>query len=165
MEKKERRQITEASDHSNIARMMKIPSLTGKFPEIEELLLKWFKQVQTTNVPVDGTVFRSKAAELTYVVGINDFKASNGWINKFRQRPGLVYRSVRGEAAGVNIYTVDIWKDRLQVLLNDCRLDDASLLTRCRTKLLLLKVKIAVAANLAKKGSLSYCVAMKMKMQ
>ncbi|KRY40677.1 Tigger transposable element-derived protein 6 [Trichinella spiralis] len=42
----------------------------------------------------------------------------------FRQRHGLVYRSIRGEAAGVNRYTVDTWKDRLQVLLNDYRPDD-----------------------------------------
>ncbi|KRY02929.1 Tigger transposable element-derived protein 4 [Trichinella patagoniensis] len=57
-------------------------------------------------------------------MGINDFKASNGYINRFRERHGLVYRSVRGEAAGVNKYTVDTWKDRLQVLLNDYRPDD-----------------------------------------
>ncbi|KRX51686.1 Tigger transposable element-derived protein 4 [Trichinella sp. T9] len=42
---------------------------------------------------------------------------------RFRERYGLVYRSVRGEAAGVNLYTVDTWKDRLQVLLNDYRSD------------------------------------------
>ncbi|KRX34140.1 Tigger transposable element-derived protein 4 [Trichinella murrelli] len=57
-------------------------------------------------------------------MGINDFKASNGWINRFRQRHGLVYRSVRGEAAGVNMYTDDTWKDRVQILLNDYRPDD-----------------------------------------
>ncbi|KRX19649.1 Tigger transposable element-derived protein 4 [Trichinella nelsoni] len=137
----------------DIARMMKIPSSTlntilakrktlesacndgnsstrkriqsGNFAELEEVLLKWFKQVRTSNVPVDGTVVRSKAAELAHMMGINDFKASNGWINnRFRQRHGLVYRSVRGEAAGVNMYTVDTWKDRLQILLNDYRPDD-----------------------------------------
>ncbi|KRZ84385.1 Tigger transposable element-derived protein 6 [Trichinella sp. T8] len=63
------------------------------------------------------------AAELAHMMGINDFKASNGWINRFRERYGLVYRSVRGEAAGVNLYTVDTWKDRQQVLLNDYRPD------------------------------------------
>ncbi|KRX72758.1 Tigger transposable element-derived protein 6 [Trichinella sp. T6] len=136
----------------DIARMMKIPSSTlntilakrttlesacndgnsstrkrirsGNFAELEEVLLKWFKQVRTSNIPVDGTVVRSKAAELAHMMGINDFKASNGWINRFRERHGLVYRSVRGEAAGVNMYTVDTWKDRLQVLLNDYRPDD-----------------------------------------
>ncbi|OUC40836.1 DDE superfamily endonuclease [Trichinella nativa] len=136
----------------DIARMMKIPSSTlntilakrttlesacndgnsstrkrirsGNFAELEEVLLKWFKQVRTSNIPVDGTVVRSKAAELAHMMGINDFKASNGWINRFRERHGLVYRSVRGEAAGVNRYTVDTWKDRLQVLLNDYRPDD-----------------------------------------
>ncbi|XP_003369532.1 tigger transposable element-derived protein 6 [Trichinella spiralis] len=98
--------------------------VSGNFAELEEVLQKWFKQVRTSNVPVDGTVVRSKAAELAHIMGINDFKASNGWINRFRQRHGLVYRSIRGEAAGVNRYTVDTWKDRLQVLLNDYRPDD-----------------------------------------
>ncbi|KRZ77292.1 Major centromere autoantigen B [Trichinella papuae] len=111
----------------DIARMMKIPSSTFK-----RILAKWKtlesacndgnsstrKRIQSGNfaeleeceprtVPVGGTVVRSKAAELAHMMGINDFKASNGWINRFRQRHGLVYRSVRGEAAGVNMYTVD----------------------------------------------------------
>ncbi|KRX51947.1 Tigger transposable element-derived protein 6 [Trichinella sp. T9] len=41
-----------------------------------------------------------------------------------KQRHGLVYRSVRGEVAGVNMYTVDTWKDRVQILLNDYRPDE-----------------------------------------
>ncbi|KAL1246047.1 Tigger transposable element-derived protein [Trichinella spiralis] len=57
---------------------------------------------------------------------------------RFRQRHGLVYRSIRGEAAGVNRYTVDTWKDRLQVLLNDYRPDDVFSAD---------EVKIAVATN------------------
>ncbi|XP_003369575.1 tigger transposable element-derived protein 4 [Trichinella spiralis] len=117
MEKEERRQIT-------TAQKLQIIQTSGNFAELEEVLQKWFKQVRTSNVPVDGTVVRSKAAELAHIMGINDFKASNGWINRFRQRHGLVYRSIRGEAAGVNRYTVDTWKDRLQVLLNDYRPDD-----------------------------------------
>ncbi|KRZ93323.1 Major centromere autoantigen B [Trichinella sp. T8] len=87
----------------DIARMMNIPSSTlntilakrttlesacndgnsstrkrirsGNFAELEEVLLKWFKQVRTLNIPVDGTVVRSKAAELAHMMGINDFKA------------------------------------------------------------------------------------------
>ncbi|KRX13014.1 Tigger transposable element-derived protein 4 [Trichinella nelsoni] len=58
------------------------------------------------------------------MMGISDFKALNGWINRFRQSHGLVYRIVRGEVAGVNMYRVDTWKDRLQILLNDYRPDN-----------------------------------------
>ncbi|KRX69193.1 Tigger transposable element-derived protein 4 [Trichinella sp. T6] len=48
------------------------------------------------------------------MMGINDFKASNGWIKRFRQR----------HVAGVNMYTDDTWKNRVQILLNDYRPDD-----------------------------------------
>ncbi|KRX61768.1 hypothetical protein T06_1098 [Trichinella sp. T6] len=48
----------------------------GNFPELEEVLLKWL-----------------------------ECSASNGCINRFRQRHGLVYHSVRGEAA-VDVNTV-----------------------------------------------------------
>ncbi|KRX24453.1 Tigger transposable element-derived protein 6 [Trichinella nelsoni] len=61
------------------------------------------KQVRISNLPVDGTIVRSKAAELAHLIGIDDFKASNGWINRFRQRHGLVYRSVRDRLIRVRL--------------------------------------------------------------
>jgi len=56
-----------------------------------------------------------KLAELLNVV---DFKASDGWLSSFKDRHGIVFKSVQGEAAAVNLERVEEWRhDVLRDLL------------------------------------------------
>ncbi|KAH7979793.1 hypothetical protein HPB49_011088 [Dermacentor silvarum] len=74
--------------------------------ELEEALLKWFKQARASGVNFDGSVLKEKALEVADLLGIDDFTASNGWISRFRARHGIAYRQVNGEAASVNLADV-----------------------------------------------------------
>ncbi|KAH7975727.1 hypothetical protein HPB52_004647 [Rhipicephalus sanguineus] len=51
--------------------------------ELEEALLKWFKQARASGVNFDGSVLKEKALDIADVLGINDFTASSGWISRF----------------------------------------------------------------------------------
>ncbi|KAL1484703.1 hypothetical protein MTO96_032422 [Rhipicephalus appendiculatus] len=77
--------------------------------ELEEALLKWFKQARASGVNFDGNVLNEKALEIADVLGIDDFTASNGWISRFRARHGIAYQQQNGEAASVNPADVDNW--------------------------------------------------------
>ena len=46
-------------------------------------------------------------AELLKIEG---FKASNGWLDNFKERHGIVFKSVQGEAAAVDLKNVDKWR-------------------------------------------------------
>jgi hypothetical protein len=59
-------------------------------------LAAW-KQARGSNVVISGTLLREKALHIATRLGIEDFKASNGWINGFKQRHSVVYKTVSGE--------------------------------------------------------------------
>ncbi|KAK8766565.1 hypothetical protein V5799_006661 [Amblyomma americanum] len=86
--------------------------------ELEEALLKWFKQARASGVNFDGSILREKAMEIAGVLGIDDFTASNGWISRFRARHAIAYRQVNGEAASVNPADIENWISLLPGILN-----------------------------------------------
>jgi hypothetical protein len=54
------------------------------FEEPESLLAMWFKQARGSNAAISGTLLREKALHIATRLGIEDLKASNGWINGFK---------------------------------------------------------------------------------
>ena len=53
-----------------------------------------------------------------------NFKASNGWLEKFKNRHGIVFRALCGESASVDSTTVEEWKNRLPTLLHSYSMDN-----------------------------------------
>ena len=49
------------------------------------------------------------------MLGIEDFKASEGWISRLKDRHGISAKAVSGEAKSVNVLTVENWKEELKV--------------------------------------------------
>jgi hypothetical protein len=46
-----------------------------------------------------------------------EFKASNGWLEKFKNRHSVTFRALSGESAQVDPTTIEEWKRRLPTLL------------------------------------------------
>jgi hypothetical protein len=82
------------------------------FEELETLLAAWFKQARGSNAVISGTLLRERALLIATRLGIEDFKASNGWINCFKQRHSVVYKTVSGECKSVDSSTVDEWRKK-----------------------------------------------------
>jgi hypothetical protein len=81
----------------------------GKYYKVEEKLLVWFKQTAAVGVPIDGTIIHAKAVEIADQLNV-EFNSSNGWIDRFRKRTGLVLRTVSGESQSVNPTEAEVWK-------------------------------------------------------
>ncbi|RLN62035.1 hypothetical protein BBJ29_005129 [Phytophthora kernoviae] len=66
-----------------------------KFPEFEQLLLKFYKEKQDVKQDVSDDELLRKAAECRDSCGINDtdLKLSNGWLYRFKIRHQLANRS------------------------------------------------------------------------
>ena len=53
-----------------------------------------------------------------------EFKASNGWLQSFKNHYGLKQLTVSGEAADVQQETIDGWFERLRALVQGYKLED-----------------------------------------
>ncbi|XP_008492084.2 tigger transposable element-derived protein 4 [Calypte anna] len=66
---------------------------TAFYTDLEEALMKWYRIAQCLNVPVNGPMLRLKANDFAQQLGHSDFKCSNGWLDRFKSRYGLVFRA------------------------------------------------------------------------
>ncbi|NWH66932.1 TIGD4 protein, partial [Geococcyx californianus] len=61
--------------------------------DLEEALERWCRLAQRLQVPVSGPMLRLKANDLAQKLGHSDFRCSNGWLDRFKSRHGLVLRA------------------------------------------------------------------------
>lgn len=64
---------------------------------------------------ISGTLLTEKSLHIATVLGIEDFKASNGWIDSFKQQRGVVYKPVPGECKDVDFWSAEEWQ-KVQLL-------------------------------------------------
>nr|XP_003221764.2 PREDICTED: tigger transposable element-derived protein 4 [Anolis carolinensis] len=85
------------------------------YNDLEEALVKWYEMAQCSNVRVNGPLLRIKANHFAQKLGYSDFKCSNGWLDRFKSRYGLAFRSQPGVATAMTLTdasasdTVTVW--------------------------------------------------------
>jgi hypothetical protein len=87
------------------------------FAELETVLFAWYQQARASNIPIDGTTLREKAKIIAAQLNIHNFSASNGWVSRFKDRHGLVFKKLVGESAEVSAESTDAWLESLSSLL------------------------------------------------
>ena len=93
---------------------------TGKestFAELETVFFTWYQQARAPNIPTDGTTLREKVKIIATQLNIDNFSASNGWVSRFKDRHGLVFKKLAGESAEVSVESTDAWMESLPSLL------------------------------------------------
>ena len=60
---------------------------------------------------------RQLAEEDARALGQEDFKASEGWLSRLKDRHGISAKAVSGEAKSVNVLTVENWKEELREII------------------------------------------------
>ncbi|XP_045496574.1 tigger transposable element-derived protein 4-like [Colias croceus] len=91
----------------------------GKFDKLEKVLVEWFHQARALKLPISGPIICEKARKIAECLQIADFNASNGWIDRFKNRHGIVYRQISGESETVAQQDVDRWMATLPELLQN----------------------------------------------
>ncbi|KAH7955687.1 hypothetical protein HPB52_002885 [Rhipicephalus sanguineus] len=61
----------------------------GKYAAMEKALVEWLRQARSSGIAVDGAILKEKAETVALRCGIDDFKASNGWLDRFKKRSEL----------------------------------------------------------------------------
>ena len=63
---------------------------------VNETVHHLFCSVRAKNLPVSGPLLQAKAREVSQSLKITHFKASNGWLEKFRLRYNISFKRVVG---------------------------------------------------------------------
>ena len=92
-------------------------SRKGCFGKVNELVWKWFREKRSRGVPISGPAIQEKALQIAKVLGETDFKVSNGWLEAFRKRHSITFRSISGEANTVDESMITEWNNRIHSLM------------------------------------------------
>ena len=85
--------------------------------ELNKLLYDWYQLALRKNVVPDGPTLMEQAKIIAQRLHINSFKASNGWLQKWKVSHNLKYRAVSGESGEVSLTTTQSWKERLPEIM------------------------------------------------
>ncbi len=94
------------------------------YPDINDNVYEWFVVARSKNICVSGPLIKEKALILSLELGYDNFSASNGWLDRFRQRHNIKYSVLSGESAAVSEGDVDDWKLRLKDICQGYELKD-----------------------------------------
>jgi len=81
-------------------------SRAGQYSQIDKVLLEWFLAVRARGrkrVPLSFDILRQKALQAAEHLGITDFAASSGFIQRWASRHGLVNVALHGSGASANV--------------------------------------------------------------
>ena len=82
---------------------------SGKDPEVEEALNKWFKSVLDKGVRISGVILRSKAEEFAVRLGKPGFVATEGWLSRWKARHQIKAKRIHGEKSSADFEGAEFW--------------------------------------------------------
>ena len=86
------------------------------YDEINNQLWEWYKWCSVSNVPVSGPMLQEEALTMSTELMMKDFKASNGWLEKWKNKHNIAQRNVAGKEGNVFEMTVNSWLERVKQL-------------------------------------------------
>jgi hypothetical protein len=102
---------------------------TAKNDRLDQALYTWFVQERALGTPVSGRMIQAKALQYNQSMGTENtaenFKASDGWLQKFKMRHGIRQLSIQGESMSADHSAIPSFLLELQKLVteNDLVLD------------------------------------------
>ncbi|KII73547.1 Tigger transposable element-derived protein 4 [Thelohanellus kitauei] len=71
----------------------------GKDPDVEEALDQWFSIVSAKGVNINGPTLKAKSQELAKKLARKDFKATDGWLSRWKARHNIKFKKRMVERA------------------------------------------------------------------
>ena len=88
-------------------------SHSSEFTDVNEALHKWYLLAVSRNIYPMGPQLCEKAKVIAQLLGVPNFKASNGWLDRWKKRYNVKKMKINGEAVDVRGETVVSWKERV----------------------------------------------------
>ncbi|XP_066904092.1 tigger transposable element-derived protein 6-like [Halyomorpha halys] len=82
---------------------------------IDKAMYDWLCRALSCNAPISGTLIRDKALEVARNLGNTKFKASAGWLDRFKARHGIKFKTLCREEPPVD-WSLNDWDTNLKDL-------------------------------------------------
>lgn len=102
---------------SNNSRNQPKRSSTSKYAEVNEAVWDWYTKCRHSKIPLSVPMLQDEAVIIAEKLEIDDFVASNGWLEKFKPQHHICKMTVTGEAGGVTNETIDSSNERARELM------------------------------------------------
>ena len=89
------------------------------YPQVEEALILWMKQMRSNKIPLSGDLIKCKANEFAKKMNIDNLSASDGYLRGLKKRNSIAFINERGESDSVNSDKVENWKNNLNEIINN----------------------------------------------
>jgi hypothetical protein len=86
---------------------------------VNDVTPQFFLKCRGINTPVPGPKLQAKARETAQRLHVENFQASNGWLESFRTRHNINFRFLSGESAAVDMAAVEDCKSKLRQVINE----------------------------------------------
>lgn len=96
---------------------------TSEYADINDALYQWY-QAAVKDIYPDGSLLAEKAREIAERLNHTDFKASNGWLHRWKVRNNIRQRKICGESGDVRTETDESWKERLPQIVEGYKAED-----------------------------------------
>ncbi|XP_057299236.1 tigger transposable element-derived protein 4-like [Hydractinia symbiolongicarpus] len=98
---------------------------SGKYDNIDKAVYKWFVNARERTVPISGQIIREKALDFAKQFNEPDFKASEGWLDRWKYRQNIIYRIISGEEKSCTPGMTASWEEtHLPTILSRYDLQD-----------------------------------------
>ena len=94
----------------------------SKYGRLNEMLFEWFKQAK--NMPVSGPLLQEKATMYAAELGFDQFKASNGWLERWKTKHSVKFYKVCGESGDVDNDLVSDYKEKIKEIVQGVKPED-----------------------------------------
>ena len=91
---------------------------------LESALSMWLNDVRTKNLPVNSDMIIEKTKKFGGELGVVGFSYSNGWLDRFKKRHGILLHKVHGESNEVNLADVEKSREELRCIISEYELSD-----------------------------------------
>lgn len=102
---KNKEKILHAEGEGKSSKKLKKPI----YEDLDQAVLSWFHRQRQNNMPISGPLVKAKAENFAEELGLTSFKASEGWLGKFKQRHHINYGKISGEARSVDTNVTHDW--------------------------------------------------------
>ena len=90
-----------------------------KFKHINDILYSWFKKCEASGISEKGALIKEEAMNIRQSLSLPEldgFKASEGWLDKWKFSHGIKEKQISRESFGVSETTVESWIERIKEL-------------------------------------------------